>query len=304
MIYTITLNPSLDYYMLVDDEFIETEVNRSKKEIIKIGGKGINVSLMLEKLNIESTAIVLAGGFTGNYIVDELKKHRLIDTRIVDINGANRINVKIHHDDKALCVNGSGPVANEATKKAIYQALQKITKDDYCLICGSSMKGLDDEFIYELAKYINVKEARLIVDMEKISFDFITKTKPYLIKPNLYEFGLLMEGVTNDNILDKLKECNKLTNANILLSLGSDGAILTTKEHNLKLDQKEVHSINKVGSGDAMLATFIGAMSKTNDEIEAIRYAGAAGSATCSTLGDVTKELIEQHYVDTKTRFI
>ena len=71
MIYTVTLNPSIDY-IIETDKFKIGEVNRANKEELYPGGKGINVSLMLNELQVENTALGFLGGFIGEYIENTL----------------------------------------------------------------------------------------------------------------------------------------------------------------------------------------------------------------------------------------
>ena len=94
MIYTITFNPSLDYVMKVKD-FEEGKTNRSYLETIYPGGKGFNVSTILQRLGLENTALGFIAGFTGKEIKDQLKKRGFnLDLCVLD-EGISRINVKM-----------------------------------------------------------------------------------------------------------------------------------------------------------------------------------------------------------------
>ena len=119
MIYTLTLNPAIDYFLTINDQLMVDEVNRGSNAIFKAGGKGLNVSKILSLLNIKSKAIVLLGGFTGDFIRSEFEKDENIEILTVKVDGVNRINMKAHYDKKALCINGDGPLADDKAKKAL-----------------------------------------------------------------------------------------------------------------------------------------------------------------------------------------
>lgn len=306
MIYTITMNPSIDYYMNVNQNLIETEVNRSMGEQMKAGGKGINVSAMLNKYGISSIALVLLGGFTGDYIEEEIHKYLNVQLVSIPIEGMNRINVKVRHGEKTLCVNGKGPKANGDTKAVILNALNQVEENDWVMICGSAMQGISDDFIIKISDLIHHKKAKLVIDMEAISIKLLERCKPYLIKPNFYEFKMLMkrEEMGPEELMNALDACKQKGCENILVSLGENGAILTTKFQNYRLRQDEVKAVNKVGSGDAMLASFVGKLVTGSSFEEALAYGGAAGSAVASTLKDVTMEMIYDQYLKTKVEII
>ena len=146
MIITITLNPSIDYTMTVDESLVDIEVNRTVDERMKVGGKGLNVSMMLDKLRIPSQAIALLGGFTGDYIQSRLRSVPLIDLVTVPIAGMNRINVKLYHGQGTLCVNARGPQAEPKSEQAVLKLLDSIGPGDWVAVCGNMMRGLSGDF--------------------------------------------------------------------------------------------------------------------------------------------------------------
>ena len=296
MIYTITLNPAVDYFLEINGDLIIDEVNRGTNAIFKAGGKGINVSKILSLLEIDSKAVVLLGGFTGEFIRNEVSRDPHIQVIAINVDDANRINMKAHYDHKALCINGDGPLAGEDTKKDLLASLEAVTKEDHVLISGSMMNGLDEDYLIKIADLVHEKGAGFAIDMEKISAETLFRCRPSLIKPNLYELQLLM----NDKELDAnnaekaLSELRCQGIGSILLSLGKDGALLADEEGFLYLEQPDTILVNKVGAGDAMLAAYLGMLIKTGDRKLALRYGGAAGNAVASQLEDIDLAKIEQ----------
>lgn len=290
MIYTITLNPAIDYFITLDETLLVDEVNRGSHEIYKAGGKGLNVSKILSVMNIPSKAIAVLGGFTGQYIQDSFEEDPNIEMIPIPVDGMNRINMKANYGKKALCVNGSGPVANNCTVQFLLDEIAKINADDIVIISGSVMHGFPDDFVTVLAQAVHQRNAKVVIDMEQITMEQLKECRPYLIKPNLYEFQLLFENaeINESNIDEYLKKANEIGIENILVSLGKDGAVLSNAQGIYKLEQPRTVLVNKVGAGDAMLASFIGKLSQGYSSEEALQWGGAAGNAAASKIEDIT----------------
>ena len=290
MIYTITLNPAIDYFITLNETLLVDEVNRGSHEIYKAGGKGLNVSKILSVMNIPSKAIAVLGGFTGQYIQDSFEEDPNIEMIPIPVDGMNRINMKANYGKKVLCVNGSGPVANDCTVQLLLDEIAKINADDIVIISGSVMHGFPDDFVTVLAQAVHQRNAKVVIDMEQITMEQLKECRPYLIKPNLYEFQLLFENaeINESNIDEYLKKANEIGIENILVSLGKDGAVLSNAHGIFRLDQPRTLLVNKVGAGDAMLASFIGKLSQGYSSEEALQWGGAAGNAAASKIEDIT----------------
>lgn len=297
MIYTITLNPAIDYFITLDQKLMIDEVNRGNHEIYKAGGKGLNVSKILSVLGIRSSAIAVLGGFTGKFIQDSFEKDEHIDIIPIPVDGNNRINMKANYGNQALCINGNGPTVTQETIQNILNEIKKVQADDIVIISGSMMHGFPSDFIVTLTDAFKQKNAKVVIDMEQITIEQLKICKPFLIKPNLYEFQLLFENTNIDamNIEQYISQANEIGIENVLVSLGKDGAILSSKEGIYKLDQPNTVLVNKVGAGDSMLAAFIGKLSQSETSSEALKYAGAAGNAAASKLEDITLQDIENY---------
>ena len=123
MIYTVTLNPSIDYIVRLDQVQVGS-VNRMDSDDKFAGGKGINVSRVLKRLGIPNTATGFIGGFTGEFITDTLAEEE-IETRFVQVAEDTRINVKIKADQETE-INGTGPNVEPAQLeelKALYHKM-------------------------------------------------------------------------------------------------------------------------------------------------------------------------------------
>ena len=296
MIYTVTLNPAIDYFITLKDELMVDEVNRGTGELFKAGGKGLNVSKTLSVLGVPSKAVALLGGFTGAFIKEAFSGDGNIEIVPVWIEGNNRINLKAMYDHKALCINGTGPSVREEDREKIFDLFTSVSEGDTVVISGSMMPGLDEEFIANAADKIHAGNSKLVIYMEKISPEMLIRCRPDLIKPNLYELGVIL-GVEDIGIEKAPEALERLVEAGVgavLLSLGRDGAMYTDRTERLRLTHPDTVMVNKVGAGDAMLASFLGTIESGGGVREALRYGGAAGNATASKLEDITADDIER----------
>ena len=163
MIYTITFNPALDYIMKIEN-LVVGEINRSKEEYILPGGKGINVSIVLKTLGINSTALGFIAGFVGEEIESNVKKYG-IKTDFIKIENANsRINVKITTPLKETAINGKGPMIHDSDILLLYKKIEKIEKGDTIILSGSIPKGMSEDIYQNICKKVEKKEVKMIVD--------------------------------------------------------------------------------------------------------------------------------------------
>ena len=190
MIYTVTFNPSLDYVIAVKD-FKAGKINKTSEEDIFAGGKGINVSIMLQTLGIKSTALGFVAGFTGKEIIDQLSKKN-IDTDFIEVDGLSRFNVKLRSNEETE-INGMGPkiTANDVSK--LYEKLDKLKSGDYLVLAGSIPPSLSSSMYMDIMKRLEGKEIKIIVDASKDLLKKVLPYKPYLIKPNNIELGEIFD---------------------------------------------------------------------------------------------------------------
>ncbi len=294
MIYTLTFSPAVDYVVDVDNLKIGA-INRTKNEIFMPGGKGINVSIVLSNLGIKSKALGFVGGFSGEFIKDELKKKN-IETDFVDVDGITRINMKIRSSEESA-INGMGPILNDEDINKLVEKLKILNKEDYLIISGKIPASVSNNEFENILRVASENGARIVVDTEGKMLLTSLKYNPFLIKPNKEELEGLFN-VTINSDLDIEVYAKKLLDKgakNVIVSLGSDGAILVNNETVCKLAAPKGDAKNTVGAGDSLLAGFIYAYITSQDMQKALKFAIAAGSATAFSDGLASKEDINAY---------
>ena len=289
MIYTLTFSPAVDYVVDVDDLKIGA-INRTKNEIFMPGGKGINVSIVLSNLGMKSKALGFVGGFSGEFIKDELKKKN-IETDFVDVDGITRINMKIRSSEESA-INGMGPILNKEDIYKLVDKLKSLSKEDYLIISGKIPASVSNAQFEKILSVASENGAKIVVDTEGEMLLTSLKYNPFLIKPNKEELEGLFN-VTINRDLDIEAYAKKLLDRgakNAIVSFGSDGAIFVNKDSVYKSSAPKGDAKNTVGAGDSLLAGFIYEYITSQDMQKALKFAIAAGSATAFLDGLATKE--------------
>lgn len=293
MIYTVTLNPSIDYIVEVDDLKLG-DLNRMKRDLKLPGGKGINVSRVLNQLGADSTAIGFLGGFTGRFIDDTLREES-IKTDFVIIEDDTRINIKLKHGDETE-INGLGPAIRQQEADALVQKLAGLQKNDIVVLSGSIPPSLGGDFYDRLISVCQQTGAEFVIDTTGEALMKALVHKPLLIKPNHHELAELF-GVTIHTKEEIVTYGRKLLEAgakNVLISMAGEGALFITADEVYHANVPAGTVKNSVGAGDSMIAGFVGTLALHGDPIEAFRAGVASGSATAFSDDLATREKIEQ----------
>lgn len=293
MIYTLTLNPSIDYVVRLE-KFVSGITNRTTSEEYYIGGKGINVSCILAQLNIQSTALGFTAGFTGNAIENGLKTMGICSDFIRLKEGLSRINIKIKTDCESE-INSQGPCIGEDDFERLLLKTDNVKKGDTVVLAGSIPNTLSQDAYERILKRIEWRDARIVVDAtDKLLLNCLA-FKPFLIKPNLQELSEIFGREVSDG--DEIESCaRKLMKRgarNVIVSLGGNGAVLLAEDGNVyRSGVVREKVLNTVGSGDSMVAGFIAGFEQTGDYEYALKFGAACGNATAFSPGLASREKI------------
>lgn len=295
MIYTVTLNPSIDYIVKLD-RLQSGITNRTVGEEYYFGGKGINVSCVLAELDLESTAFGFVAGFTGDAIEKGIRNDKIITDFIRLRQGISRINIKIKAGEETE-INCQGPHIDDSELDRLLAKIDRITDGDTIVIAGNIPNTMPDDVYERILDRLGDKKVRIVVDATKKLLLNSLVHKPFLIKPNRQELSEIFEVEINteDDIEKYAKELQKMGAQNVLISLGGEGAMLIDEFGNKhKAGVLKERVINTVGSGDSMVAGFIAGYEKAHDYSYALKLGSVCGNATAFLSGLATKEKIDE----------
>lgn len=295
MIYTVTLNPSLDYIVEVPS-FQVGRTNRTVSEELKVGGKGINVSLLLQNLGLASTALGFVGGFVGDEIQRQLEKQSICNQFIKVAEGNSRINIKLIKEEGTE-INGQGPIISVEEEKKLLERLVRVRDGDVVILSGSIPISLSEDWYLKVMERLQQKEVILVLDTVGKGLLKAAKYEPFLIKPNHHELGQLF-GVdlhTRQEVVPYGRKLQELGFRNVLISLAGEGAVLLTEDGNVYSAEAPQGVLqNSVGAGDAMVAGFVAGWMEKKDYEWAFQLALASGSASAFAKGFATEpEIME-----------
>jgi 1-phosphofructokinase len=296
VIYTVTLNPSIDYIVRLDE--LKTGItNRTTSEEYYIGGKGINVSCVLSELGIKSTALGFVAGFTGEAIEKGLKNPKITADFITLKSGISRINIKIKAGEETE-INCQGPHIDEEELLNLFDKIDNIQSGDTLIVAGNIPNTLPDDVYERILERLEGKDVRIVVDATKKLLINSLKYKPFLIKPNRQELSEIFDTTvkTESDVVKYAQELQKMGAKNVLVSLGGDGALLVDEFGEVHKEGviKGYKVLNTVGSGDSMVAGFVAGCIDKNDYAYALKLGSACGNATAFLNGLATKDKIDE----------
>lgn len=295
MIYTVTLNPAIDYVVRL--EHVEPgAVNRMESSDTFAGGKGINVSRILKRLGYASTATGFVGGFTGEFIKKSLETEE-IGTQFVQVDQDTRINVKLKADQETE-INGLGPVVTDEQLRDLETLLSNVLEGDLVIFAGSAPASLGNQVYNRLIPFVKQAGAEVVCDFEGETLIDSLAHQPLLVKPNNHELGAIF-GVTLDTREDMVRYAQEILAKgakNVIVSMAGDGALLVTPEATYFAKPIKGSVKNSVGAGDSMVAGFTGEYTKSHNLLEALKWGVACGTATAFSDDLASMDAIQKMY--------
>lgn len=295
MIYTVTLNPSIDYIVRID-HLENGAVNRMDSDDKFAGGKGINVSRILKRLAIDNVATGFLGGFTGNFIEQSLLNEG-VQTQFVTVKDDTRINVKIKSEQETE-INGQGPEILSEDLASLKTVFSTLSANDTVVFAGSAPSNIGNGVYRDLIPYVRNLGAQVVCDFEGQTLLDSLAYQPLLVKPNNHELEAIFN-VTLNGLDDVETYASKLLDMgaqNVIISMAGDGALLVTPEGNYFAKPIKGQVKNSVGAGDSMVAGFTGKYVATLDPIESLKWGVACGTSTAFSDDLATMTFIKDIY--------
>jgi 1-phosphofructokinase len=271
-------------------------VNRMTSDDKFAGGKGINVSRILQRLDVDNTATGFIGGFTGRFVADSLVAEG-IKTDFVEVSEDTRINVKIKAGEETE-INGAGPKISDEKLEELKSILAGLSSEDTVVFAGSAPSSLGNQVYNTLIPIAKKAGAEVVCDFEGQTLLDSLNYQPLLVKPNNHEladiFGVELNGLAD--IEKYAREILAKGAKNVIISMAGDGALLVTPEAAYFAKPIKGTVKNSVGAGDSMVAGFTGEYVKSGDPVEALKWGVACGTATTFSDDLATAEFIKETY--------
>lgn len=297
MIYTVTFNPSLDYFVEVKDLKLGA-TNRTSYEQMLPGGKGMNVSFVLKNLGFDSTALGFLAGFVGDEIEKLLQAEGIHADFLKLDEGCSRINVKIRNID-GMEINGMGPEISKKKMEELLIKLDTLQEGDLLVLAGSIPQSMPNSIYMDMMARIEKKGIHVVVDATRDLLMNVLPYHPFLIKPNNHELGEIfgVELKKREEVVGYAKLLQEKGARNVLVSMAGEGAVLIDEKGEVHMSEAPKGKvINAVGAGDSMVAGFLAGWISTGKYEEAFKMGLATGSASAFSEKLATKEEVEAVY--------
>lgn len=296
MIYTVTLNPALDYFMHYE-ELALGEVNRTGKTQISAGGKGIMESRMLSLIGAKSKALGFLGGFSGQYIKDFLNENQ-IDSDFTEIEDLTRINVKLKSQENETSLDAAGPKLQESEINHFLEKFDHLKEDDIVVFAGTIPKSLGEDFYERLIAKVQKQKATFVMDVDGQKLLDSLPAHPLLIKPNREELEAIFETSfkNNEQIIPYGQKLLEMGAQNVIVSMAGDGALLFTNEKVYFAQGIKGELKNSIGAGDSTVAGFLAEYSQSKDPLLAFRQAIACGTSKAFSDDMPSRAFLEEIY--------
>lgn len=296
MIYTVTFNPCLDYIVRVDDLALG-QVNRTAREEMLPGGKGVNVSIVLKNLGHTSCALGFLAGFTGAEIARRLNAAGVASDFIEVERGMSRINVKINSEGVETEVNGMGPDIAAADVEALYAKLDGLAAGDVLIVSGSVPAVLPGDIYERIMERLAGRGIEVVVDATRDLLVNVLPFHPFLIKPNNHELGEIFDTTitTRAEVVPYARQLQERGARNVLVSMAGEGAVLVAEDGSV-LEAPAPHGtvVNSVGAGDSMVAGFVAGYLESGGDFKTAFHMGVCtGSASAFSMQLATRPEVE-----------
>ena len=282
-IVTLTMNPALDISTDVD-RVVPTHKLRCSEEKIQPGGGGINVARVIRRLEMPTTAIYPAGGFTGQLLTQALDQE-YVQSHCVPIAGETRECFTVHETSsgKDFRFLLPGPILSENEQHACLNAADTVGSVARFLVASGSLPpGVPEDFYTKIAKQAQARQQAFVLDTSGAALRAALTVGVYLFKPSLRELEELIGTSLNSEQQwrEAATEIVRSGHAQIVaLSLGEEGALLVTADQTLRAPAVPVKVVSTVGAGDNFLAGILWGLCKNLSLEHALGYGMASAAA-------------------------
>lgn len=306
MIFTCTLNPSLDYYLESDKNLTPGKMNRSQLEYYEAGGKGINVSIVLNNLGIPSRALGFLGGFTKDFYISLLAKYEYILPHFTYINGPTRINIKMRTADGPTDINAAGPYITPEDMNNLENKAERLSKGDYLVLAGNTPVYLAEDVKVMLKKAIE-QEVKVCLDTDPGLIRDMLGNGLFLIKTTPEELSVMVDRKieNEEDCIAAIRELHEGGAENAIVVYDNKKAFISCNAGTFEaMLQEGIEAVNTVGTGDSLVAGFLMNYLRSKDPVDSFHFGASCGSATAYSRTLATREKIDSFYEEKEVREI
>lgn len=303
MVLTVTLNPAVDKTYTAG-ELITGHVNRMRTAMSFAGGKGINVTRVLRQYDVPVCATGFLGGYTGDFIETSLKKEA-VQCRFIRVDGETRSNTNILADNGYVTeILEPGPKITEEKLQQFLSEYETLLLDcELVILSGSPALGVSEDIYKTLIEKARNRGIRTFLDTSGDSLKNGIEAHPYLVKPNQKELEYVAghKLVNRDAVVEAAYRIHTGGVAHVVVSMGRNGLISISGGQVYFAKTEKIRSVNTVGCGDSVVASYVMSILKRESKEETLRRAAAVGAANATTIksAQIPLDVVEELYDST-----
>jgi len=291
MIVTVTLNAAVDRTLTVPN-FQLGHRHRASASLTSAGGKGINVARALKRLDSPVIATGLAGGRTGDRIIEELAGEAILND-FVRIDDESRTSSAVVDPTAGSLteIYEWGPAVRRDELDTLLEKLHYLSRvASYVVFSGSLPRDVEDDFYAEAVRDLSRRGVQCVVDSEGEPLRHAVDAEPFLVSPNQREAeGLVGQEFSEDeDFVMALDAIADLGARNVLITQETACFGLFREERSLRRFRASIARIDpvaSVGAGDVLLAGFLAARFNAQPLDQALRQGVGCAAASVVELG-------------------
>jgi 1-phosphofructokinase/tagatose 6-phosphate kinase len=291
LIVTVTLNAAIDRTLTVPN-FQSGHRHRASASLTSAGGKGVNVARALKRLGIPTVASGLAGGTTGDRIIEELAAEALLND-FVRIDDESRTSTAVVDPTGGTLslIYEWGPAVRPDELEMLLDKLRYLSPvARFVVFSGTLPRDVDHDFYANAIRELTRRGVQCVLDTEGEPLRLGVEAEPFLVSPNQSEAESLVGQEFQDDedfrvALDTIAEMGA---RNVLIKQESACFCLWREDrmtHRYRASIERIEPVAAVGAGDVLLAAFLAARYEGRTVEDALRQAVSAAAASVLELG-------------------
>lgn len=292
MIYTVTMNPALEFVSEVSD-FEFDKNNISDFDLMLPSGKGINVSRVLKQLGLPTLATGFAGGFTGEFVEDWLRRED-IKSEFIRIDDNTRINIKITGSSKTV-IESKGPSISHQELQELLYYLSRVKEGDTVFLSTAFPKNITETVIERMIAICKANKAHFVLDIDEYYLERFANEGSLLEKISVKCLEHLFKTKINSES-DLLKWKNEISGLNskfVIVPFVDNKVYLFQKNSIYAFDIEQMLNQKRDFVIDSIIAGFIATFIRTSDYEKSFEMANACALASLKT-----KDLPKKFQID------
>jgi 1-phosphofructokinase family hexose kinase len=278
---------------------------RTSRVISSVGGKGLDSSVVLSHLGVETVGMAFIAGEAGRELAKIVEGYGIIPEWIWTGGETRTANVIVErvHNRHSHVISGSLSITPEKQLEYLQRFRRRVREAEWVICAGSVASDLPSGFYRTYAQESRQAGVPVLVDTTGRPMQEAVEARPDIAKLNWDEFQATfgVEARTLGDLIARAGEIYAQKDLNALvITCGKEGILSFSRQGAFFTRAPILPSVNAAGAGDAVSSALVWRFSMGDSWPEALKWAGAVSAAVVLTEGtaDCRMEDVQQIYPD------